>query len=409
MNRLKELKITIRIVEGICLALLTVCFSLPMALIFREGSLRADLLWAFGAILPVQGIREVCERVERKKTCVLLSVGILALAVLIPPMPVRRLYYGIVCIPILLAGTVIGRPGGKIVLTVPRVYFLIASLLVYALGKIGELPLLSLLAILIAVLQILDYLLYQNQLRLLRTVRDDPSSHVSVRSIVSLNRKLVIGFFVIGAMAVIAVPWLLSQRGPVEDTVPVAETGEYSIRQTEHNSQPRPETEKVYQYGEEKKWDYKTAEYVFDTLVLLLVAAALIVAAIAIIYILRSIIGDKDKHSEPREDQFVVERLPQEKHRARTADEAGSSYDRKIRKKYSRLILQSVKDRSKLPPLTPTELEDLAAQPDSPERRQLHDLYTKARYTAEPADREDYRRVKDLLRSLERQQEQTSE
>ena len=67
MNRIKEIHVTIYVVESVFLALLTLCLALPFALIFREGSLRADLLWAFGTVIPVQLIRVVCERVKPKK------------------------------------------------------------------------------------------------------------------------------------------------------------------------------------------------------------------------------------------------------------------------------------------------------------------------------------------------------
>ena len=65
-------------------------------------------------------------------------------------------------------------------------------------------------------------------------------------------------------------------------------------------------------------------------------------------------------------------------------EEEKSAYDKRIRRRYGRRILQTAGKRTDLSSMTPTELENAANLPQTEARSVIHSVYTKARYGAEP-------------------------
>lgn len=402
MNRTKELDLTIHLVESLSLALLTLCLSLPFALLFRDGPFWADLTWGVGTILPVQLIREFSERIENRKKRVWLCLGVTALAVLIPITMMRRVYYLICCLPILLAGLVLGRPNGKLVLSVPRAFFPLTGLMLFAFGKISELPFLSAVAVCIVVLQILDYLLYRNQTKLRAAIYEDRDGRVSVESIISQNRKLIAGFLLLSVISVALIAYLMKEPPQTsEDALPYVNVLEQ--RKPQKDSTKISPEDRVYEFGDDEKWNFEVVERVIQIMLYLLVAFAILLAVVAVVFVLRNLNNDREKHNKPKENQFVVEQLSRKKHEQALVDEGQSTYDKRIRRRYSRRILQTVTKKGELAHYTPTELENAAGLPESDQRRVIHRVYTKARYGSEPSTREDYLELKDALRRLEKE------
>ena len=398
MKRVKELELTIRLVEAICLGLLALCISLPLALILREGSLKADLLWALGVLVPVEAIRGVCLREMPFGSRLLICLGILALAVLVPNMPMRRVYYGLCCVPILISGLFLGRPKGKLVLTVPKIYFPFAALMVFALGKIGQLPLLCALAIVLAVLLTMVYLLHQNQIRLEKTVYEDPDGFVSTQGIISLNRKLLAAFLLIGALVVFAVPWLFRQQAEEPPQDPFEAEDTFSPIQADEVIEGTP----VHESGSQKAFNLNAIEDTTTVVVIFMVVGLLGLVAWIWIMVLRSIDRDDSRHNRPNDQSFVVERLDAAPKKRQEPEDTGSSFAKKIRKRYRRRILSTAWEQNGLQAMTPTELEAVAGLPEGEDRRILHEAYLKARYGPEACTKEDYQQVKESLARMEK-------
>ena len=66
MKEIKGLERRIHLCECFHLALITPCVSLVMAMFIKEESQLVWVLMAFGTIIPVQLIRYICDRVQKK-------------------------------------------------------------------------------------------------------------------------------------------------------------------------------------------------------------------------------------------------------------------------------------------------------------------------------------------------------
>ena len=140
-----------------------------------------------------------------------------------------------------------------------------------------------------------------------------------------------------------------------------------------------------------------------DILVWILVlipSVGVIISAIAGIRILLEMISKKKKRSPLRDkDGLTIERLEDEE--TKRQKEKLTGWERKIRRRYEKLILRRTPASVPLNALTPTELERTAGLSDRQETGELHGIYERTRYGAESPDRETYRRFKELAKVLE--------
>ena len=139
-------------------------------------------------------------------------------------------------------------------------------------------------------------------------------------------------------------------------------------------------------------------------LTVFLAAAAVGVLIFSVIWLLRSLQGGKQRHSDPRaEDEMVIEALddPAKQRPLRRRAETDNSWARRIRRQYQRLIRQRAGKQARLSALTPRELEQAAAL-EGPDRDALHVLYEKARYSQADCGKEDYQQAKLAVQRLKK-------
>lgn len=395
----KSILRTVYVLECIHLAILSLCLSMPFACILPEGSLPASLLWGFGAAIPVQLIRAVGYRVERKPRRILLCLAVLALAILVPNMPLRRVYYGLCCAPILLAALVLNRPGGKLVLTVPKIYHFLAPMFTYGLGVAANIPQLTAIGMTLAVLMILVFFFHMSQTRLLTTLRMDKKTGVSLQGILRMNRLITGLFAALFVVAVVLVPWLMS-------LVPKS-TGETIPRWTdilasEEVKEPVEAEETGMTPPDAKPIDYTASE---NVLLVILAAFFLLAAGMALyrlLHNLANIDNSKSKHNSLTDDGFVIERLEEDRLTGSIPPPEATAYDKRIRRRYSRLILRRTRPETELDPLAPKELEQAAHLPGDESGKTVHELYETARYAPFPVTKEEYQSFKAAAEEVKR-------
>ena len=400
MSKIKELDRGLRAAEFINLSLLAICLALPFALIFREDGMTAALLWAFGVVIPVHGIRFVCEWQKKTLGRILYSLAIIALAILIPPTPMRRVYYGICCAPIFITGALLQRPQGKIIFTVPKFYFPAAGLIVYAFGKVSMIPILSVLATVLAVLLVLVFVLYKNQTRLIKNLHENQDGRVSVPGIISLNRKLMLAFVLLSALVITAIPLLT--RYEAEQTV--ADPFQYGEPDWHAEVPPTEEIIEGTPKGPvpgDKDWNFGVVDQTVTVLFIVLIVVTVGLVTWIVIKMLRGIGSRAGKHREIQSESFVIEKLTEQKQQAAAPEPEPSGYAKKIRKTFSKLILRRTEDHGGLAPKTPVELGAAAELPASESAETVLSLYEKARYSPDEVTKEDYRAMKEAAHLLE--------
>ena len=167
MREIKRLERSLDLLCCVHLGLMTLLLAFSIALLYQDENPALRVLWALGTVIPVQLIHQICLRVRKTLWQYLLCGAVILAAMLIVPDGLRRLYYGLSCGIIALGGLLLNRPQGRIVLTVPRLWNLLACMLLYAFGKIIRSPLMSGLAIALFALVTLSYCLYRNQKKVL--------------------------------------------------------------------------------------------------------------------------------------------------------------------------------------------------------------------------------------------------
>ena len=91
---------------------------------------------------------------------------------------------------------------------------------------------------------------------------------------------------------------------------------------------------------------------------------------------------------------FFGMRIPKKKD-----EEPLTGYEKKLRRRYEKLIRSRTPKNTSLMAMTPTELETAAGM-DGPAARIVHDLYSRTRYSQEPATRESYAAFKEAVQQL---------
>ena len=397
MKELRGLERSIRLCEYFHLALITPCVSLPIAMFVKEESQAVWLLMALGTIIPVQLIRFICDRVQKKLLKAMLSLFVTALATALTIWHYYWMCYLACCIPMLISGLLLPRHKDRLIFTIPTLIALIPIVLLYALGKIYPKPLLCTVSVILAALVTLDYFLYVNQTRLLADIGTSViglKAEVSVSGLIRQNRKIVAGFLLAALLILTVVP-LVAQPHEERRVEPLVEaTGTFAPEAT---PEPEPEEDKTILVSPKGKpinlellnaFPYSISFY--------FVAIALIGAVALIVVLINSITKQKNGQMEV-EDGMTIERLKSEP--SLRKKERLTGFERKIRRTYERLIKSRAPKKAKLSAMTPTELEHTAGvSGDGSEA--IHDIYSRTRYGAEPATKECYTAFREAIRAL---------
>ena len=396
MKDIKRLERILLVLERVNLTLLTLCLSLPFALLFSEDRVSVRLLWGLGTLIPVHLICAICLRVKKKLRRYLLCALVLALALALPDNTMRRFFYGVCCAPILISGLWIQRPRGKLVLTVPKLYHPVAALLVFSMGKIARLPLLSGAGIALVALLTLVACFYYNQDKLLYTLRDVYQTEISRRSIIAVNRRVTVGFLLLSVLILAAVPFLIRQQE--QTPVPIAAATETMTESTTtEETEPTFESVTVTDRSE-TTYNYDAAGTVLRYVLIAILAAVLLLAVFAIVSAIRSVIGSTPKHSERDEEtDWQIERL--ESTAPDRHEENAAGYEKKLRRRYQKLIRSRTEQGTRLNSMTPAELGE-AADLQGPAAETVRELYEQTRYGPEPVTKERYTQFKQAVHSL---------
>lgn len=403
MKDLVWLERRIRWSEWIHLTLLTLSIAFPSALLFSlileedEAAAYIRLIWAIGTVIPVHLIRFICERVEKKAIQCLLCLGVLAVTLIPTFRHDRWVHYLVSCLPILISGLFLPRPQGKLMLTVPKFYHLLIVFLPYAIGKVTEFPLLCRITIVLSALLTLNFFLHLNHTNLLKEIRMSVKTEVSAASMIRQNRKVTVAFVIAGILVLAAIPFLF--RNGTQQTAE-EQSGEIIIEQT---PSPTPVEEREYMLSPEGKPIH--LEFLRDiwvwSLVVLVGGGIIVFFTVGLINLFKMLRDNTDprrKHTPPKiSEDVTIERLkPEPQNRER---EHLSGYEKKIRRHYEKLIRKRAPKEARLTPLTPTELEAVA-EVSGNGADAIHDIYSRTRYSTEPATRESYAAFKDAIRTL---------
>lgn len=400
---MREVKLLTRLLgalEAAHLFVLTGCLSLVLAFTVQELPDTAELFWALGAGLAVLAVNLPCRRLEKKLPRLFVGLGVLGLSLLVCPTGMLRLIYG-VCVGLqILTVTVLPRPEGKTVLSVPKLYHAPALLLLYAFSRIFQNDVMQLAAVTLSAVFAVVCLVYLQAGRLLSALCDKSAAAVSDRGIVRLNRRLMLAFCILGAALIVAVPLLWKPRPPQEAVTPV-ETAEYETEQaTQHTVEVQDGEWIDVPSGDPVDLEPMTTSA--ELLILLLIILVVLLTAAAVVYAVRSLSNDRVRRRVPARQDDLTERLPpQDPERPAVADTAGGSWARRIRRQYQRLIRTKTEKHISLSALTPAELER-AAGLQGPARERLHGLYEKARYSGESCEKEDYLAAKTAINTLKK-------
>lgn len=398
MKELRRLERSIRLLECIHLALVTLCISLVMTIFVGDNNERVRLIMAIGAVIPAQIIRFICDRVKKPLPKALLSLAVTAAAV---AATVWNNYWGCYltcCIPILISGLLLPRHKDRLIFTIPNLLALILTLLIYTLGKVLEQPLLCSASIVLAALITLNYFLYLNQTRLrdnIGTAVIALKATVSVSGLIRQNRKVVAGFALAAILVIASVPILVRVLEKEKTTEPREETVSVALP----SPTPTPEPEEMKDYRKSEEAEPINAEFMLSfpyalAFFIMLGFAGGFVAFI--VMIIGSIVKQKDGPLDV-EDGMTIERLKRED--ASNGRERLSGYEKKIRRGYEKLIKHRAPEKAKLAAMTPTELEQTAdVSGDGADT--IHDVYTRTRYSGEPATKESYAAFKEAVRAL---------
>ena len=403
MKELRGLERRIRLCECIHLALITPCISLVMALFVKEENELVWLLMALGAIIPVQLIRFICDRVGNPVKKALLSLAVAAAASLLT---LRRYYwmcYLACCIPILLSGLILPRQKNRLIFTTPTLIALLPMILIYALGRVYPKPLLCVVSVVQAALVTLNYFLYMNQTRLLEDISTaviGMKANVSVTGMIRHNRQFFMGFLLLAALILVAVPLLMQPREQ-EKHEPLPE----STGSAEPEETPEPEPPEEKNYRESPDGKPLNIEQILDYgpyIIAFLIPAGGVVGFIALIWMLITSITKRKDGPLEIEDGMTVERLKPE--RVPREKERLYGYEKKIRRGYEKLIKARVPGKTPLAAKTPTELEQ-AAELGGDSAETIHTIYCLTHYSGEPVTKESYAAFKEAVRTVSAQQD----
>lgn len=395
MKELKKLQRRVHWSECIHLALLTLCLAVPIALIYTEDDQLFRLRWALGTVIPVQLVRYICQRVEKKKLRPPLCAVVVALTMLLTRNDHHWVYYLVTLIPVLIFGLIVPWHRGKMILTLVSIPSVFAALPPYLIGKALSIELISSLSVVLAALLTLNFFVHVNLTRLFQDIRFSRKTEISLAGIVRNNRRVIIVYALIGALLIAAVPLLLQkEQTPIPRQLVELEEEPETVPATEPPSRD---------YRPSKNVEKHDSMFVFDSFATVLAVVGILGLGVLIFLSVKYLLDHIDRRGKlpipELEDGLQVERL--EKSGEYRQKEKLSGWEKKIRRRYEKLILARTPGSKRLNSLTPAELEAVAGISRQPENAELHEIYEQARYSAEPPTREDYHRFKTLSKTLE--------
>ncbi len=405
MKELENLRRRIHWSECVHLALMTLALAFSLILTFQSDDRLTQLLFALGTVIPVQLIRLICERIGKKLPRLLLSLGVTGLSILVTWAGERWSCYLICCIPILISGVFLPRSKGRILLTVPSPYAAIPMAFAYAYGRAVEslgVPWIASLILILTALMTVNYFVYFSQTKLLRDLSYSGDTETSVSGMIRQNRKTVVAFLLIGALILTAVPFLLSTKPP--EVVP-RETGEAETSTVFQHEKPHNVIDASIDREGAAPLHLELYRDILLGILILVPSVGAIISVIAGIRILLSRVQEKRKRAEPKlADGLTVERLEALDHKKER--ERLTGYEKKLRRRYEKLIRSRTPEKASLAALTPTELER-AADLRGEGAETVHTLYSQTRYSEISADRERYAAFKEAVKNLAPPREKT--
>lgn len=403
MKEIKALAFRIRISEYVHLALMALLYAIPVALAFDEDDPAYRFAWALGTVIPVLIIRFLCQRTEKKRLRLLLSLAVIGLTMLVTGHHYHWTYYLLTALPVALLGSLFAKSFLTDVITVPSVFSLFFIFPVYGLGKMLESRQINMhteITLALTALLVVNYLIYASQSGLLSELRTSAGTEISASGMIRQNRRTILLFLLIGASILTVIAFLMSRKESettqkiiqveVTETVAATDATEAPLLPMGHS-----EDSQAFHLG-----------FLEHGYLIFLVFGAIGAFALAF-FLLRFLFASqkqkrKDLLPEPREG-LTIERLEIEK--AKREREKLSGWEKKIRRGYEKLILGRSRQNARLRFMTPSELEDAARLSSHPETRTLHEIYEQTRYGMVPPTREDYARFKDCTKMLEKESE----
>ena len=390
--------------ECIHLALMTLLLAFPVILCFQSDDWNTQLFYALGTVIPVQLIRFFCDRFQQKRLRILLSLAVIVLSVVLTWEKERWSVYLLCCLPILISGVFLPRSRGKILLTIPSVYSAAALVIAFAFGKSVEtfgVPMIADLTLILTILMTLNFFAYTSQNRLLRDIHIsfDTDADVSVAGMIRQCRRTTAAFLMIGILFVAAVPFLLKFESP--KPLPMEEPTVSGRMEGEEDEVSVTESfEKEYSNSDGgEPIDLETYRDVFLAIIIAIPVITLFASVIKAVMDAVGNIKRKKKDPPAREiEGTTIERLKDR--RSKPEREKPMGWEKRIRRRYEKMILQRTKPGVPLNALTPAELEALAEISRCQETASLHEIYEQTRYGTAPPTRELYRRFRELEKQL---------
>ena len=397
MKMIEKLERRIHLCECVHLALLTLLLAFPLTLTFQSDDLSTQILLAFGTVIPVQLIRFLCERIERKPLRLLSGLAVIGLSILLTWSKQRWSVYLLCCIPILVSGVFLPRSKGRILLTVPSPWALLALLTAYGYGRAVEsfgVPLIANITLVLTALMVLNFFIHTSQWKLLKDISMADDTEISLPGMIRQNRITLILFLLIGALILTAIPFLLRKEEPVEAApLPTMEAGE-TIQVVIENGTGRNYSGSA----EGKPLHLELYKDILTWILILIPSVGVIISTVYAVRLLLDMLNRKKKQPVPKNsDGLTIDRLDEEE--TRRKKEKLTGWEKKIRRRYEKLIRSRAPREARLSALTPTELER-AASLDGPGAETVHEIYSLTRYSGQNPTRESYTSFKEAVKNL---------
>lgn len=397
MKEIQKLERHVTWTECIHLALMTLCLGIPIALIYTDDPQLYRLAWGAGTVIPVQLVRLFCAKLERKPLQLLSCALLTGLTLFLTAWDHHWVYYLSTLVPILFTGLCLPRHKGKVILTVPSIYALFFPLPFYALGKGLGVQMMSSIEVVLAALITLNFYVYTNQTRLLRDIRLSTGTEISILSIIRQNRRVLAVFALIGVMILAFVPFIITRESPPPRVVEIEESR--SLVEESTTNAPTEYTRDLRPSKNLEPVDMNFLRTAFYGTVAVVGIVGIVTILVVAAKFLLSLVEKKRKHGQPRQTEgLMIERLDEEE--PEQEKERLSGYEKKLRRRYQKLIRSRIPEDTRISALTPTELER-KAELRGPGLETVHELYRKTRYSPEPTDRERYTAFKEAVKNLD--------
>ncbi|MBO4419336.1 MAG: DUF4129 domain-containing protein [Oscillospiraceae bacterium] len=398
MNEIEKVNRRIHWNQCVHLALLNLMLAFPLTLTFQTDEQTIQILIALGTLIPVQAIRIICERIQKPGLRFLLSFAVIVLSVAVSWSNGRWSVYLLSCLPIFICGVFLPRSKGRILLTIPSFFGFLAAAVSYFFGRAVEtlgVPMVGSIVLALTALMTVNFLIYTSQVRLLADIRLSCDTEVSMNAMILQNRKTVGVFLLIGVLILSAIPLLMQLRKPGSNGL---EGGILPPGTTESVLKP---ADVFFTPGEGgDSLNLELAKNIFLWFLILFFFGT--ASSFIILQIIQDISGITRKRKRPNEpiisDGLLIERVDESD--SKRKKEKLTGWEKKIRRRYEKLILRRTREDTLLQFMTPSEQEYAAGLSGREESVGLREIYERTRYGADSPSREDYRRFRELSKDI---------